>query len=246
MASTSNKVELDFFLFENIDRLKQVSRPTSFETVEIQLMPPGNVLFTTANIICEQRQSISTSNDVDGRQEVEQGGPFAECSVQQSQKSGTFRCKFKVGKPIKLRMRLKFRLHATLTKAVARGVDLLSNELKLNGGRRASDATLLGRAVSGVSAGRFTRQQINSDIHVTHGAECGTDTGGRCQTKTGPIAWDAESTTSANSEQVPAAGTHSNTSGLSSKIHPSCICPTLIRLLIYLSIKLWVILQLEL
>lgn len=240
MASTSYKVEVDFALFENIDPLKAVSRPTSLEPVQIELMAPGNVHFMTGNIpevTFIQRQTTAKSYDGNGRQEVEQEGPFAEGRSQQSRKNGRFKCRFKVGKRIKLRTGLKLRLHATLTRSVARGVDLLSNvlKLKLKDGRQTSDTTLLGRTIAGVKAGRFTPQQINSDFHVTHGVEGATGIGGRCQTKTSTTEWDVEST-SAYSERVSAAGTHSNNTGLSSKIHPSCICPTLVHIPIYLSI----------
>lgn len=223
MASTSSKVQVDVALFEKIDRLNQVPRPSSHKPVRIELIAPGNVRFATGNIpgvICERRQTIPRSNDGNGRPEIEQEGPFAKCRKQQSMKNGRFKCKFKVGKLMKLRMGLKLRLNATLSQAVARGVDLLSNELSLNGWRQISDTALLGRTVS----------------HVTHGAEGGTDIGGRCQTKTRPSVLDVEST-SAYPEEVPAAGTHPNTSALSSKIHLKYICPTIILLSIYLSIE---------
>lgn len=238
MASVSCQVEVDFAKFENTDRQKQVPRPTSHEPVQIQLTVPRNVRFTPVKIrgvIWKQRQTIAISDAGNGRQEVEPEGPFAECMNQQSCKNGRFTCS-KVEKLSKVRMRLKLRLHAKLTQAVARGVDLLSNELNLKGGHQTSHRTLLGRTVSGVNAARFTTQQRNSDIHVSHGVEGGTDIGGCGQTRSSPTEWNVEST-SGSSEQVPGARTHSNTFGLSSKIHPRCIYPTLVRLPFYLSIK---------
>lgn len=226
MASTSSKVHVDVDLFEENDRLNQVPRPSSHKPVRIELMVPGNVRFATGNIpvlIRERRKTIPRSNDGNGRPEVKQDGPFAKCGNQLSLKNGRFKCKLKVGKLMKLHMGLNLRINATLSQAVTRGVDLLSNGHSLRCWRQASDTALLGRTVSGVNAGKSTPQQINGD---THGAEGGTDIGGHCQTKTSLSVWDVESTSS-YPEQVPAAGTHPNTSGLSSKIHPKCIAPPL-------------------
>lgn len=72
----------------------------------------------------------------------------------------------------------------------------MSRELKLKGGTQNSDI-LFGGSLLDVKPRRFTPQQKNSGLHVTHGVEVG-----RGQTKTSP-------TECASSEPVPAAGAHS-------------------------------------
>lgn len=241
MASTSYEVEVGAALLEDIDRLKPVPRPTGHELVQIQQMAPGNVRITARNIpgvICVQRQKIVLRN---GNGERE--GPFAKCRYQQSRTNGRLKCRLKVGKLCKLRMKFTWRLHtvssqAILTQSEGRGVSIMPYQLKLKGERQASNGTFLDRTVSGVNPGRCKSQQMNIDTHVTHGAKGCTDIGDHCRTKASLTEWDVQSTSANTEQQVPAAGTHSITSGLSSKMHPSCICPTnLVRPSINLSIN---------
>lgn len=250
MASTSYEVEVGTALLEDIDRLKPVPRPTGHELVQIQQTAPGNVRITARNIpgvVCVQRQKMVLSNvksyDGNGGQEVEREGRFAECSYQQSRTNCRLKCRLKVGKRCKLSMKFTWRLHtvssqATLTQAEGRGVSIMPYQHKLKGERHASDGTFLDRTVSGVNPGRCKSQQMNIDTHVTHGAKGCTDIGGHCRTKASLTEWGVQSTSANTEQQVPAAGTHSITSGLSSKMHPSCICPTnLVRPSINLSIN---------
>lgn len=213
MSSTSDKVDVDF------TRLQQVTRPTIGKPIRIQLMAPRNVRITIGSspgVSCEQRSHATThqeARDGNGLQEVDQEGRY-----QQSRTTDRFGCRFKAGKINKLRIRLRLRFHATLTRAVARAVNIVSNKHRRSGTRRAPDSTLISRTVS---VGGLKTQVKNREVQVTDGAEDGTDL---CQTKTRPTQtrWHVESA-SAYSERALVAGTKCFTAALSSKIQPNCI-----------------------
>lgn len=232
MASTSYEVEVGAALLEDTDRLKPVPRPTGHKLVEIQQMTPGHVRITARNIpgvICVQRHQTVLSNmksrDGNGAQDVEREGRFAECRYQPGRTNGRFKCRLKVGKVCKLRIKFTWRpptvsSHATSAQAEGRGVNIMPHHLNREGECQASARAFLDRRVSGVNPGGFKSQHLNIDTHVTHGAKGCTDIGGLCRTKASLTEWDVQSTSANTEQQAPAAGTHSITSGLSSKMHP--------------------------
>lgn len=220
MASASDEDQVGPVLLEDVDRLKQVPRPTGGGLVQIQQMAPGNVRIMARNIpgdIYVQRQKILLSNVTpyvgNGGQNVEGEVPIG----------GRFNYRLKVGKLCKLRMKFTWRLRtvssqATLTRAEGRGANIMPYHLKLRGGPQASNRTFIGRTVLGGNPGRS--QQVHNDSQGCTGI------GGHCRTKASLTEWDVRSTSANTEQQLPAAGTHSITPGLSSKMHPSCICPT--------------------
>lgn len=221
---------------------------SAHELVQIQQMTPGNVRVTVRNtpgIVCAPRCetviTIAQSYSGNGGQEVERKGLLTERRYLPSQTSGMFKCRLKVGKLRQLRVRCTWRLRsvtsqASVTRAASRRVNIVPDRIKLEGGAQASHETILGRRASAVSSDRCKFQQININTHVTHGFEGDADIDSSCRTKAGLAVWDVQSE-SANTGQVqPAARTHSVTSGQSSKMHKSKICPTLVRLPINLSL----------
>lgn len=204
-------------------------------------MTPGNVRVTVRNtpgIVCAPRCetviTIVQSYSGNGGQEVERKGPLTERRYLPSQTSGMFKYRLKVGTMRQLRVRCTC-IQASVTRAASRRVNIVPDRIKLEGGAQASHETILGRRASAMSPERCKFQQININTHVTHGSKGGTDIDSSCRTKAGLAVWDVQSE-SANTGQVqPAAGTHSVTSGQSSKMHKSKICPTLVRLPINLS-----------
>lgn len=209
---------------------------------KIQQMGTENVTITARSIPggraeenCVRRQKAMTTTNVkscegDGREGLIRDGSFTKGRYQQSKSTTRNKCKLdQVRKLCKLRMRLTWRLCAAsdssqtlLNQAASRGRGMCQIKLKM--GRLASikASRRPSRTMSHAKSTRCKSRQVNTDTHVTHGAKGGRSSGGQSKVKAKSAEWDAQPT-AANTRRVP-AGTRSTPTGLSSKVHPSCIC----------------------
>lgn len=222
------------------------SAPTAQEpgqSFNIQQMDPENVTITARfipggraeeNGVRRQKVMITTNvkscegNDRDG---VIRDGSFTKGRYQQSKSTTRNKCKLgQVRKLCKLRMRVTWRLCAAsdssqtlLNQAASRGRGIMSCQIKLKMGRLTSIKASR-RPCHTMSHAKSTRcksRQVNTDTHVTHGAKGGRGSGGQSEVRARSAEWDAQPA-AANTGRVP-AGTRSTPTGLSSKVHPSCI-----------------------
>lgn len=218
------------------------SAPTAQEpgqSFKIQQTGPENVTITARiipggraeeNGVRRKKATITTnvkSCEGNDRGGVIRAGSFTKGRYQQSKSTSTNKCKLgQVRKLCKLRMRFTWRLCAAsdrsqtlLNQAASRGRSIMSCQIKLKMGRLASRRPC--RTTSHAKSTRCKSRQVNTDTHVTHGAKGGRGSGGQSKVKARSAEWDAQPA-AANTGRVP-AGTRSTPTGLSSKVHPSCI-----------------------
>lgn len=220
------------------------SAPTAQEpgqSFKIQQMGPENVTITARSIpggraeengVRRQKATITTNGkscEGNGKEGALRDGSFTKGRYQQSK--STTRNKCKLGQVRKLcKLRMSWRLCAAsdssqtlLNQATSHGRGIMSCQIKLKMGRLASTrASRRPRhTMSHAKSTRCKSRQVNTDTHVTHGAKGGRGSGGQSKVKARSVEWDAQPA-AANKGRVP-AGTLSTPTGLSSKVHPSCI-----------------------